>query len=99
MLQRSCQRCHGQQPTQGAPFALVTYEDLHVLNKRGKARFELVASAVESERMPPTYLDLDPPVEALEAEASALLLAWCEQGAPGNSGDGCATEHDEPASD
>lgn len=91
VLVRSCQRCHGEEPSNGAPFPLVTYEDTQASNKKGKARFQTIAQVVESELMPPTYLELDPPVAALKSADRKLLLAWCEQGAPGDADDDCAT--------
>lgn len=90
VLERNCQRCHGAKPSNGAPFALVTYEDTQASNKKGKARFETIAQVVASELMPPTYLELEPPVAALGDTDRRLLLAWCEQGAPGDSSDDCA---------
>lgn len=90
VLERNCQRCHGAKPSNGAPFSLVTYEDTQASNKKGKARFETIAQVVESELMPPTYLELEPPVAALPGEDRELLLAWCKQGAPGDASDDCA---------
>lgn len=89
VLENSCQRCHGPEPSSGAPFSLVTYEDTQAQNKKGTPRFEAIASALESELMPPTYLELEPPVAPLRAEDRALLLAWCEQGAPADAAEDC----------
>lgn len=91
VLERNCQRCHGAKPSNGAPFSLVTYDDTQASNKKGKARFEAIAQVVASELMPPTYLELEPPVAALQSEDRELLLAWCEQGAPGSASDDCVT--------
>jgi uncharacterized membrane protein len=90
VLERNCQRCHGAKPSNGAPFPLVTYEDTQASNSKGKARFQTIAQVVESELMPPTYLELEPPVAALDRNDRQLLLTWCEQGAPGDSSDDCA---------
>ena len=90
MLERNCQRCHGERPSNGAPFSLVTYEDTQTSSKKGKARFQTIAQAVESELMPPTYLELEPPVATLNRADRELLLAWCEQGALGDANDDCA---------
>ena len=90
VLERNCQRCHGETPSNGAPFSLVTYEDTQAPNKKGKARYQTIAQVIESELMPPTYLELEPPVQALGSEDRQLLLTWCEQGAPGDSSDACA---------
>lgn len=90
VLERNCQRCHGAKPSHGAPFALVTYEDTQTSSKKGKVRYRAIADALEGELMPPTYLELEPPVAALGDTDRQLLLAWCEQGAPGDSNDDCA---------
>jgi hypothetical protein len=89
VLESKCQRCHGEELENGAPFSLVTYDDVRATNKKGKPRFEAIASALESELMPPSYLELEPPVLALQEDERALLLAWCEQGAPGDGSDEC----------
>jgi hypothetical protein len=41
-----------------------------------------MASAVDSEYMPPQFLTLEPPVALLTADERATLLAWCSRGAP-----------------
>jgi uncharacterized membrane protein len=90
VLEAKCQRCHGEEPQNGAPFSLTSYDDTQALNKRGKPRFEAIASALSSQLMPPTYLELEPPVAALEDGELALVLDWCERGAPGDAADDCA---------
>ena len=81
ILQSKCQRCHQLPPQHGAPFSLLTYDDTQAQDSTGKARFEQMASAVDSEYMPPQFLKLDPPVALLTADERATLLAWCSQGA------------------
>lgn len=85
VLVLKCQRCHGEETQQGAPFALVSYHDTQVVNAAGKPRYELIAAAVSSEFMPPAFLKLMPPVEPLMEPERAALLDWCDRGAPGPS--------------
>ena len=80
ILAQRCQRCHGTATAHGAPFPLVTYEDTQVLDRKGNARFAAIARAVEQATMPAQYLKLDPPVEALQDDERATLLAWCANG-------------------
>jgi len=80
ILVLKCQRCHGSPPTHGAPFALVTYDDTQVLDRKGNARFSAMAVAVEQETMPAQYLELTPPVEPLQDDERATVLAWCADG-------------------
>ena len=80
ILVRKCQRCHGSPLAHGAPFALVTYDDTQVLDRKGNARFSAMAVAVEQETMPAQYLELDPPVEPLQDDERATVLAWCANG-------------------
>lgn len=83
VLERKCQRCHGEMPEHGASFSLVTYEDTQVVSAKGKPRYEQVAAAVGSDFMPPSFLKLSPAVEPLTELERAALLGWCESGAPG----------------
>jgi uncharacterized membrane protein len=85
VLDLKCQRCHGEETQQGAPFALVSYHDTQVVNAKGKPRYELIAAAVSSDFMPPAFLKLAPPVEPLTDPERAALLEWCDRGAPGPS--------------
>jgi uncharacterized membrane protein len=82
VLEARCQRCHGEEPQHGAPFALVSYHDTQVVNVKGKPRYELIAAAVSGDFMPPVFLKLVPPVEPLTDLERAALLDWCERGAP-----------------
>lgn len=83
VLEQKCQRCHGAEPDYGAPFSLVTYEDTQVANAKGKLRYELIAAAVSSDYMPPSFLQLTPEVEPLTEQERTTLLDWCDAGAPG----------------
>jgi hypothetical protein len=80
VIRDKCQRCHGDPPVHGAPFPLLTYEDTQVIDRRGVPRFERMREAVESDFMPATFLDLEPPVVALEPDEKTLLLGWLEHG-------------------
>jgi uncharacterized membrane protein len=85
VLEQKCQRCHAEETQHGAPFALVSYQDTQVVNAKGKPRYELIAAAVSSDFMPPSFLNVTPPVEPLTDLERAALLDWCERGAPGPS--------------
>lgn len=91
VLAAKCQRCHAEEPMNGAPFSLMTYADTQEQSRKGVPRFESMAKAIESDLMPPGFIELDPPVESLSDDERSLLLSWCERGAPGAEG-GC----DEP---
>jgi len=76
-----CQRCHASPAAHGAPFALVSYDDTQVLDRKGRPRFERIASVVEEQRMPPAKNSkLEPPVEPLSDEERTTILSWCAQG-------------------
>jgi hypothetical protein len=82
VIRRKCQRCHADPPANGAPFSLLTYDDTQVVDRRGVPRFERMRAAVESDYMPATFLELEPPVAPLESAEKALLLAWLERAEP-----------------
>lgn len=90
ILRNKCQICHQSPTRHGAPFALVTYQDTQLRDARGEVRFEQMASAIDSEYMPPQFITLDPPVLPLTADERATLLAWCAQGAVSNEDTVCA---------
>jgi uncharacterized membrane protein len=92
LLEAKCQRCHGAEPAYGAPFSLVSYEDTQVENRKGRPRFEAIEAALASDYMPPTFLELDPPVTPLTDDERSLLLAWCVSGAPGAADTECAAD-------
>ena len=76
VLQAKCQRCHAEPTENGAPFPLLTYADTQVLNRKGSPRYEQMKAALETEYMPPQFLQLTPPVAPLTADESATLLTW-----------------------
>jgi uncharacterized membrane protein len=82
LLERRCQTCHSEPPAHGAPFALVSYADTQVLDRRGRTRYSLIEQVVSRDEMPPTFIELDPPVMPLLADEKQLLLDWCAAGAP-----------------
>jgi uncharacterized membrane protein len=92
ILQAKCQRCHDSPLAHGAPFPLLTYSDTQARDKKGHARFEQMANAIDTDYMPPQFIDLDPPVAPLSAGERALLLAWCAQGAPLTGSATCSPE-------
>jgi uncharacterized membrane protein len=94
VLEQRCQRCHGEETQHGAPFALVSYQDTQVVNAKGKPRYELIAAAVSSDFMPPSFLTLTPPVEPLTELERAAVLDWCDRGAPGPSDADASCEAD-----
>jgi len=85
VLEQKCQRCHAEETQHGAPFALASYQDTQVVSAKGKPRYELIAAAVSSDFMPPSFLNVAPPVEPLTDLERAALLDWCDRGAPGPS--------------
>jgi uncharacterized membrane protein len=80
ILALKCQRCHGAPTQHGAPFALVSYDDTQLTDKKGRSRFERIAKAIEQQSMPPQGIELDPPVEPLREEERTTILVWCAQG-------------------
>jgi hypothetical protein len=88
ILALKCARCHGEPPEHGAPFSLTTYEDVQRLDSRGRPRYERMQSAIESNLMPATFLELEPPVEPLTDEERDALLGWLsDAAAPGDDAD------------
>jgi uncharacterized membrane protein len=81
-----CTRCHADPPVNGAPFPLVSYDDMTAPSPSSKdperRRADRMLAAVESDFMPLASLLLDPPVEALTCEEKSTLLAWLRAGAP-----------------
>lgn len=73
VLRSTCQKCHSQPPTQGAPFALVTLSDI-VATRSGSVVRDLMIEQLAAGRMPLTPVTLDP----VERE---VLLAWLRAGA------------------
>jgi uncharacterized membrane protein len=81
-----CTRCHADPPVNGAPFSLVTYDDMTAPSPSSKnperTRADRMLAAVESGFMPFVSLRVEPPVEPLTCEEKATLLAWLRDGAP-----------------
>jgi uncharacterized membrane protein len=88
VLQAKCVRCHSAPPAHGAPFSLLSYADTQELDHSGKPRFEKMRAALDTELMPPTFLQLEPPVEQLTTDEKTTLLAWLA-GDPPTDADGC----------
>jgi hypothetical protein len=80
ILTTHCARCHGEQLSFGAPFPLVTLEDLHApaVSDPSRKIFELLVGRMTDPRltMPPA-----PAEPATEAEIETIR-AWVERGAP-----------------
>jgi len=85
-----CARCHADPPVHGAPFALATYADVQRTDARGRPRYERMLGAIESELMPATFLELEPPVEELTQSERAALVEWLMASAPLGDESGCA---------
>ncbi len=81
-----CTRCHADPPVNGAPFPLVSYDDMTAPAPSSKhpdrTRADRMLMAVQSDFMPLTSLLLEPPVEPLTCEEKSTLLAWLRAGAP-----------------
>lgn len=92
VLEQKCQRCHREPPVNGAPFALVTYDDTQVVDRAGVPRYERMLGAVESDFMPATFIELEPPVEPLDASEKALLVDWLSRGAEPVGGTSCPSQ-------
>ncbi len=76
VVRAKCGRCHGSPLRYGAPFPLTFSEDFQQRDAKGVARRERAAEAIERGDMPPSFLELDPPVEALSDEERELLSTW-----------------------
>jgi hypothetical protein len=87
VLRDKCQRCH-QDPTQnGAPFSLLSYADTQVVDRKGVPRFQRMKAAIESDYMPPTFLELEPAVEPLTDSERTTLLNWLSHDPPPDNSD------------
>jgi hypothetical protein len=75
IIQDKCLRCHGDPRKNGAPVSFTTY---------GAVYDERIAieMKIRGGDMPPTYLDLSPPVEDLSSSEREMLLDWLDSGAP-----------------
>lgn len=89
VLQAKCLRCHGDPLQNGAPFPLITLEQVHMpaSSSANAARiYERMALAVESGFMPLMDPSIMPPVEPLTEAEKTTLLGWLEDGAQGVMG-------------
>lgn len=75
IIEDKCLRCHGDPRQNGAPISLTTYEEVY-------AERAAIESKVRGGDMPPTYLNLSPPVEDLTSSEREMLLEWLDNGAP-----------------
>jgi hypothetical protein len=82
VLRDKCQRCHQDPTLNGAPFPLLTYDDTQVVDRKGVPRFQKMKAAIESDYMPPTFLELEPAVEPLSEPERAALLDWLASDPP-----------------
>jgi hypothetical protein len=96
VVRDKCQRCHTDPPQNGAPAALLTYEDFQrPYGASGERKYwEAASEAVERDIMPYVALNepptsLMPPVEPLTSDEKATLLGWLEQGAKPEGGTDC----------
>lgn len=89
LLREKCQRCHADPPLHGAPFALVSYDDVVHVSPNGTRRIDKLQAVVEERAMPPSFIELDPPALPLDDDERALLLDWCQSGAAPAPSSGC----------
>jgi len=83
-----CQRCHDDPQLNGAPFPLLVWEDTR--RPYGLVLvYEAMLPAIETDFMPLTQLDLEPPVESLTPDEKELMLDWLRSGAPAVLGPAC----------
>ena len=83
ILEAKCQRCHRDPPENGAPFALLDYDDTQVMGS--VPRHQVMRSMVSAGFMPPVTAELSPPVEPLTCSEKTTLLSWLDAGAPAPS--------------
>jgi hypothetical protein len=81
IIESACQRCHQEPQQNGAPFSLLTWSDT-----RAEYGIQLVYQAMDKaiadDFMPPTWLEVEPPVQPLTAGEKQILLDWLAAGAP-----------------
>jgi hypothetical protein len=88
IIETKCQRCHQDPPRNGAPFPLLTWENTRA-EYGTRLVYEAMLPAIESDFMPFTQLELDPPVEPLTPDEKSTMLDWLESGAPSVPGPSC----------
>jgi hypothetical protein len=91
VLRAKCQRCHDAPPKHGAPFPLLTYAHTQAEYPpgSGQAVHRRMLTMIRYRTMPPLTLELEPPVEALDARELDVLLPWLEDGAFAYGGEDC----------
>jgi hypothetical protein len=80
ILTSKCQRCHQDPPRNDAPFPLLTWSDTR-RSYGVQLVYQAMLPAIESDFMPLTEIELDPPVQPLTANEKETLLDWLEGGA------------------
>lgn len=81
VLESKCQRCHQDPPLNGAPFPLLSWSDTRV-EYVDQLVYQAMLGAVDTDFMPPLWVDVEPPVQALTAGEKQTLLDWLESDAP-----------------
>jgi hypothetical protein len=94
VLAAKCQRCHRDPTENGAPMALLTYEDTQAPWSSTQKVHDAMEKTVASDFMPYVELNepptsLTPKVEPLTASEKTTLLGWLEQGAKLEGGADC----------
>ena len=84
-----CRRCHQEPPLYGAPFPLLTLDDMHFRSGSGLMRYERMYGAVATGYMPYLESEIEPPVEPYSEGEKRTLLLWLEQGAQAVGGRAC----------
>lgn len=80
IIENKCQRCHQEPLRNGAPFPLLTWSDTRA-EYGVQLVYQAMIRAIETDFMPFTELELDPPVEPLTPSEKRTLLDWLEAGA------------------
>ena len=80
ILKSKCQRCHQDPPQNYAPFPLIVWSDTR-RSYGVQLVYQAMLPAIESDFMPYTELELDPPVQPLTNDEKETLLDWLEAGA------------------
>lgn len=94
VLKGKCQRCHGDPQENGAPMALLTYEDTQAKWSATQNVNDVMLDVVSRDIMPYVALnDSEPkpdrPVEPLTSTEKATLVGWLMQGAKPVGGTDC----------
>jgi hypothetical protein len=88
VLEAKCHRCHTEPPENGAPFALLTWENTRVVYL-DQPIYQRMLRAVTTEFMPLQALPLEPPVEPLTEDEKSILVNWLEAGGAPEDGIEC----------